>query len=440
LDGAAGGGLGNPEAGRDPPPVEAAADPAPADIDFNVRVNALHGAVQATAINLFNPFLGIDLIRLGGTGLEVGLLSSLPPLAATLSNIAGARWLAARRNPKRAGAGMFAAARLLLLGIALVNLRAGHGATWRPATLVVLVGLLNLPTAVGTLSWQSVLTGLLPPPRRARALARRGIMASLAGVVTALACGFIARRSTGTSGYPWLFALAAGVGMIEVSIFLRFRGNPSIQRYPGTILPAARRLWRNGPYRAYTLCCLPFYLGWLMAWPLFLRFQVSRAHATNLWMGAFAAVNGLAAIVGNLVWTRVGDRLSARLTLPVACLLLSGVPLFYVVAPDLWGILLNNVWGGLVGSGVNLFLLVRLMEVAPPEDRVVAMGVANTVIGAVGVVGPLIGTGLLQLLPMPQIFWVPAALRFSGGLALLLAGIGFARPFRPALRGRSPAA
>lgn len=437
---AAAGGPEEPGVGREPPPAAAPGDPPAADIDFNVRVNALHGAVQATAINLFNPFLGIDLIRLGGDGLEVGLLSSLPPLAATLSNIVGARWLANRRNPKLAGAAMFAVARLLLLLIAVVNLRAGAGASWRPATLVVLVGLLNLPTAVGTLSWQSVLTGLLPGPRRARALARRGVMASLAGVVTALVCGFIARDWTGTAGYPWLFALAAGVGMIEVSIFVRFRGNPPIQRYPATILPAARRLWRNGPYRAYTLCCLPFYLGWLMAWPLFLRFQVTVAHATNLWMGAFAAVNGLAAVVGNLVWTRVGDRLGARRALPVACMLLSGVPLLYVVAPNLWGILANNVWGGLVGSGVNLFLLVRLMEVAPPEDRVVAMGVANTVIGAVGVVGPLIGTGLLQLLPMPQIFWVPATLRFSGGLALLLAGLGSARPFRPTLRGRTRAA
>jgi len=403
--------------------------PSPAEENHNIRINALHGAVQATAINLFNPFLGIDLIRLGGNNLEVGLLSALPPLAATLSNIAGARWLAGRRDPKRAGAAMFAIARLLLLGLALVNwpLIAGGRTAWRPVALIALVGLLGLPTAVGTLAWQAVLTGLLSRLRRAAALGLRGIMVGLAGVATALVCGWWARGWTGTAGYAWLYVLGAAVGLVEVAIFLKFRGSPAIQQYPARILPAARRLWANTPYRAYTLCCLPFYLGWLMAWPLFLRFQVSVAHASNLWMGAFAAVNALAAVIGNLAWSRLGDRLGARLALPVACLLLAGVPLTYVFAPDLWGILLNNVWGGLMGSGVNLFLLVRLMEVAPPEDRVVAMGVANTVIGAVGVIGPLVGIGLLRLWPMPEVFWVPTALRFAGGLTLLGAGVGVAR-------------
>lgn len=263
-------------------------------------------------------------------------------------------------------------------------------------------------------------------------------MTGLAGVATALVCGWWARGWTGTAGYAWLYVLGGAVGLAEVAIFLQFRGSPAIQQYPARILPAARRLWRNAPYRAYTLCCMPFYLGWLMAWPLFLRFQVSDAHATNLWMGAFAAVNALAAVIGNLAWSRGGDRLGARLALPAACLLITGVPLTYVFAPNLWGILLSNIWGGLMGSGVNLFLLVRLMEVAPPEDRVVAMGVANTVIGAVGVLGPLVGIALLRLLPVPGVFWVPAALRFAGGLALLGAGITVA-PRLGATFTRAPA-
>ena len=424
-----------PEGRAEAAPLATSADPRDAEA-FNTRQNAVHGAVQATAINLFNPFLGIDLIRLGGDNLEVGLLSALPPLAATLSNILGARWLAGRRDPLRAGAAMFLAARLLLLGLAAINLTGGGGA-WRPAALILVVGLLNLPAAVGNLSWQSVLTGLLSPGRRARALGLRGIMASVAGVSTALVCGWLARDWHGTAGYAALFTLAAAVGSVEVAVFLRFRGRPAIQRYPASIGTAARRVWRDSHYRAYTLCCLPFYLGWLMAWPLFLRFQVSFAHATNLWMGTFAAVNAMAAVGGNLAWSRVGERIGARFALPVACMLLAGVPLTYTFAPNLVGILFNNVWGGLMGAGVNLFLLMRLMEVSPPEDRVVAMGVANTVIGAVGVVGPLLGIALLRVLPLPAIFWVPTALRFSGGVALLGAGIGMVR-LRGGLLRRAP--
>ena len=37
------------------------------------------GTLQSVGFNLHNPFLGIDLTRLGGAGWEVGLLSALPP-------------------------------------------------------------------------------------------------------------------------------------------------------------------------------------------------------------------------------------------------------------------------------------------------------------------------------------------------------------------------
>ncbi len=413
----------------------------PADVDplrheaANIRLNTLNGTLQSVSLNLYNPFLGIDIIRLGGTGWEVGLLSALPPLGQTLSTIAGARWLGGRANPKRAGALTFAAARLLLLGLAAIHLgiRGGTAAgSWRPLALVSLVALISLPGAVGNLSWQAVLTGLLRPSSRASALAIRGVLASLAGVVVPLAAGWWARSDSGVGAYPWLYCLAALVGLAEAAVFWSMRGNPPVATRREPILPAARRLWADGPYRAYTLCCLPFYLGWLMAWPLFTTYQVRVAHATNLWMAGFTAVNSLAAAVGSALWARFGNRAGARLALPVACLLLTVVPLQYVFAPGLWGIALSNVLGGLFGSGVNLFLLVRLMEVAPVEDRVVAMGVASTVLGAVGVAGPMLGIALAHVLPMPGTFWVPTLLRASGGVALLAAaragGRAIARP------------
>ena len=402
-----------------------------ADEPANVRWNTLNGTLQSVSLNLYNPFLGIDLIRLGGSGWEVGLLSALPPLGQTLSTIAGAHWLGERRNPKQAGAVLFAIARMLLLGLALIHLGMGRAgaqtASWRPLAFVVLIALSSLPAAVGNLSWQAVLTGLLRPSSRASALAARGVLASLAGVAVPLAAGWWARSSTGTGAYTWLYVLAALVGLGEATAFWAMRGNPPVATRRQPILPAARRLWNDPPYRAYTLCCLPFYLGWLMAWPLFTTYQVRVAGATNLWMAVFAAVNSLAAAAGSALWTRVGDRTGARLALPAACMLLAMIPLEYVGSPGLWGIIVNNVLGGFFGAGVNLYLLVRLMEVAPPADRVVAMGVANTIIGAVGVAGPMLGMALVRVLPMPGIFWVPTALRLGGGLALLAAGLAGGR-------------
>ena len=414
---------------RGPAAAPAAPEPAYPNEAYNTRVNTAHGAAQALAINLVNPFLGIDLIRLGASNFEIALLSALPPLAATISNIGGARWLARRPEPKRAGAAMFLTARLAVIGFALLNLGLGPRARpspWRAMAMVVLVGVLNIPNAVGNLSWQALITGLLGSSRRARALASRSMVASLAGVAAVLLAGWWIRTRLDPGAYSWLYLLGALAGVAEVSIFLRLRGNPVVQSLPTHLRPAITRLWRDLPYRAYTLACLPFYFGWLMAWPLFLRYQVTIAHATNLWIGVFTAVNALSAALGNLIWSRIGDRIGPKLALPLAIAGLAGVPLSYSFAPGFWGLVGTNALGGLMGGGVNLLLLVRLMEVAPEADRVVAMGIANTMIGAIGVAGPLLGIVLLRFLPMPQIFVVPAALRLCGGLALLAASATFA--------------
>ncbi len=386
----------------------------------NIAVNPLHGAVQATTINLSNPFLGIDLIHLGGSNFEVALLSSLPQLGTTLTNLLGARWLARRANPKRAGALMFLLARLGIVGFALVNLGIGNKVGHiRSIILILLIGLVNIPAAVGNLCWQSLISGLIGGARRARALARRSTFASLSGVLVASSAGIWLGTHPHLRGYVWVFLLASLVGLVEVSIFLRFRGSPTIQVLPVELGPAVRRLWKNRAFRAYTLACLPFYLGWLMAWPLFLRYQVSIAHATNLWIGIFSAVNGLCVAVGNPFWARIGERVGARWTLPAATMLLAGVPATYTLSPGFYGIVLANALGGFAGAGVTLFLLVRLMEVSPMEERVMAIGTANTLTGLVGVIAPICGVGLLTLLPLWKVLWISAALRFSGGGALL---------------------
>jgi MFS family permease len=414
----------------------------PPDEDWNAAVNTAHGAVQAVGINLYNPFIGINLIRMGGSNLEVGLLSSLPPLASLLSNLIGMRWLARRRNPIAATAALFTLARVMALGLAAVDLLLPHGPIrwWWPATFVAVFGLLNLPNALGNLGWQAVLSGLLSARRRGPALARRLGVASLVGVTVALLAGWWASRRPGVEGYVWLFILAAACGLLEGATFRRFRGRPVIQTLPPHLLGAARRLWHNRPYRVFLLSCLPFYFGWLMAWPLFLKYNVSFNHATNLWMGAYSAVNAVASTAGNALWERLSRRIAVAPALGLSAICLSTVPASYLFHPGLWGVMVPQVLGGLGGGGMNLLLLLRLMEVAPEADRVVAMGVNNAVVGAVGVVGPLVGISLLGFIPIQRVFWVPASLRLLGGFTLLAAAPAVRASLRRHGAGRTASA
>ena len=395
-----------------------AASPTDSDESYNLKVNAWHGAAQNGAISLVNSFIGIDLIRLGGSDFEVGLLSSLPPLASTLSTLVGARVMSRAKRPHRTTMLLFLAARMAFLGFAVINLVRGP---WAPALLVALVGLMNVPQAVANVTWQAWITGLFRDRTRPLAFSRRQMMVSLAGIAVPLMGGVVIATVHGVSGYPGLFITAFLVALVEVWLFSRLRGHPRLQPLPPNFLPAFRRLWADDRFRHYTLASLPFYLGWVMSWPLFLRYQVVVDHASNLWMAILPAANAAFSAVMARVWGRLGDRHPIGVLLPIAIMGLAFVPFVYALGPSLEALLISSFIGGSAGAGVNMFLLLRLMQVTPEGDRIIGMALANTLIGIASVVGPLLATLLATFIPMPGVFWIPFGLRFFGGLMFLLA-------------------
>lgn len=390
----------------------------PPDEPHNVRINALHGAAQNAAQSLVTPFLGIDLIRLGGTDLEIGLLNALPPLATTLSTLLGARWVGARRHARTLTTLLFMAARAAFLALAVVNLLPHR---WAALTLVAIIGLMNVPQAISLVSWQAIITGLLRPTIRGPAMATRTMLASLFGIVAVLLGGWWIARAPGVSGYPELDVAACLLAGLEIFLFTRLRGDPPVQTLPPHLLQASRRLWKRRRFRRHIIATLPFYLGWMMAWPLILRYQVDVAHANNLWIALYTATNALSAAVTSRWWGRIGTRIGPRLALPLSIFGLSFVPLVYWFHPGPPGILVAEMLGGGMGAGVNMMLLLRLMEVTPSGDRILGMGVANTLMGVAGLAGPLLGTALAVVVPIPAVFVIPFLLRLSGAGALYAA-------------------
>ncbi|MCL4520690.1 MAG: MFS transporter [Firmicutes bacterium] len=381
----------------------------------NIRTNTFNGGAQAIALNLVNPFLGIDLVRLGANNFELSLVIALPPLAVITSTLLGAHWIARVKSPHRTAALLYAIARIFPLGLLVVNLLSPS--PWQPVLMVILIGAMNIPIAVANLTWQAIISALFRPQSRNRAVTLRTVATSALGIVTLLGAALIVGQSPGVSGYPWIFGAAFLAGMVEVWWFLRLRGDPPVQTAPPHLLQAARRVWALRDFRRYTLASIPFYFGWQMAQPLFVRYQVSDAHATNAWIAIFSATNALCSTAMSPLWGRFGHRVGPRYALPLATSLLSLVPVVYALNLGLHGILLSNIVGGAFGAGVNMFLLLRLMEVAPEHDRIFAIGMANTLIATASVLGPFVSVVLVHYVPIPAIFWIPAGLRLVGAIA-----------------------
>ncbi|PSR34209.1 MAG: MFS transporter [Sulfobacillus benefaciens] len=385
---------------------------------YNQKINTWNGIFKAMALRLVNPFLGINLIRLGAPNIDLGILDAVPSIAGGVVALLGTPWLSKRRDPHRTTMHLFLLARGFYLVFALIDVLAkgpGVAATWMLLAIVAM----DMPSALATLSWQSMTTQMFSARTRVTAVMWRQWGMNLVGLVTVIIGGVAISSDPSVHGYIVLYTVAAIFGFVEVTIYRKFRVTGMAPVVPGNWVEVVPRLMKQMPFRRFVIAGVLFYFGWLMLWPVALRYQVSDVHATNGWMAIYSATNAISTMVALPIWRKMSQKTSAGQLLAIAAGLMAITPFIYSFSPSLQGIIFANITGGLAGAGLNLLLFVRLMEVVPEEDRLLAVGANTAMTGLAGAAGALSGVALLAFGPVA----LPAAL--STGIRILGAGLFF---------------
>jgi MFS family permease len=101
-------------------------------------------------------------------------------------------------------------------------------------------------------------------------------------------------------------------------------------------------------------------------------------------------------------------------------------PLVYLVAPNVWVLLLAAAIDGVVTAGIDLLWMFAIMEMAPRQEIAAYTALYNTSVGIRGTTMPFLSGFLLQFIPVRAIF----------GLAMgsILVSIWLARRLRNTLR------
>lgn len=365
------------------------------DEPHNQRVNLWNGVLKAISIRLVNPYLGINIVRLGAPNLFLGMMVAVPFLAQGLAALVGLTGWAPQLDRPRGGTWWFLGARLGVLALAVID---GTGGSALAFLVVVVV--INLPAAVGTIAWQTLLSRVLSPAGRAAAVLRRQWAMNAVGLLVLLGGGWVMGNAPGVQAYARLDGVAALVGVAEVAVYRRFRAGSAADPPRRSWGEVGGRLAALPAYRRFVGAAATFYVGWLLLWPVSLRYQVSVVQATNAWMAAWVAASTVATMIGLPVWQRCQRRLAVAQLLPVAAGLMMAVPIGYALAPSRMAIVGWSAMGGLAGAGFNWLVFVRLLEVVPAADRVAAVslyGVATNLAGGAGALLAVAGMGPLGI-------------------------------------------
>jgi MFS family permease len=408
------------------------------------RDSILNGSFAALTLNILSTFAPLLLLdSLHGTRQQVALLNSLPALVSVGSFLLAAVWLGHVKSLRRVVIWSAAIARFMVVLLAGVGFLPASIAAW---AMVGLYALLNFPAALAGVSWQSLISAIIPAERRAAFFAERNRVVSIAGMGITIVAGGVLQFFPPADAAPYQVALAACAIFGALEIYYLTRHPDAVIVRPPKLAAAWRENFQVTDFRRYLWVATIFTFAWQSAWPLYTIYQIRFVHATALWLALFSVASAITSIVTYHWWGRQSLRLGIGPTLVVAAIGLGLSPFITVLVANLWWLVLTNLFTGIFLSGVTLLMFNQLLQVAPDQQRNSMLGLYNLALGIVGAVAPEFGVLVLHLLHMGMAMVVMSVLRIGTGLGFVIGAesgslkgwVAWTRSFRwPPMRRRS---
>jgi len=246
--------------------------------------------------------------------------------------------------------------------------------------------------------WQELIARCFPVERRGRFFGISFFIGALAG---ALAAGFSVQLLAGFD-YPINFAIsfAMAAGFITISWISIAQTREPVQRSTAPER-STRQYWSELPkiverdvnYRHFLISRLLLALSGM-------GITFITVSAVQDWeigdgtVGIYTALMLAGQMVGNLVLGFLADRHGHKLSLEIAAFLTFVAFVLAWQAPAVeWYYLVFFLVGIAQGATIVSGILV-IMEFSPPDKRPTYAGIANTSVGVVSMIGPLIGAWL----------------------------------------------
>jgi MFS family permease len=406
----------------------------------NIRCLYRQTVWQGVIIAVITTFLPIFVVRAGASNLEVGLVTSLPALVAILLSIPAAGFVAARQNLVRLVIATMLGVWLCSIAITLLpSVLAGGTAAYVPLGIIVISGLSAAFSAASNPAWTAVLADTISPRRRPVVNGQRWAMLSLVGAATALFAGWYLDAVSFPLGYQSLIIGATLAGLVSLyyidQLEMTTTGPEATPHLPKSLwrsFAGVPAMFRSQPaFTRYVGTMFVYRLGIALPAALFPIFWVDDLRSSDALIGFRAMAAQATLVVSYTLWGRAASRNGHRSVLLLCGLGTALYPALTGFVPSpFWLIPVAIVWGFFAG-GVDVSLFEGLIEVIPPDQRVVYSAINTSFVNLTILVGPLLGIALAGLIGARATFGLAGIVCAIG--ALLYASLVSARAPAPTL-------
>jgi MFS family permease len=373
---------------------------------------------------LASSFLSVFVLRLGGSNVLIGLLTSLPALITILWLIPAGRIIERQRSHLRVVLVSGVLMRLAYLLVALVPL---VFVAFRAEAVVAVVVLGTIPASMSMVAFSVMLAEVVPVQRRARVVGLRNFLVSVSSTLAVLIGGWFLELTPFPANFQWLFAVGflTSLGSIYYLSRLKVPDAPvppspvAAPRMPlaTRLLGHLRMLWGHQPFARFALCSFAYHWGLYLTIPLYSIYWVRYLHASDSWIGFIGMVLGAVTALAYPFWGHQASRRGSRKVLLVSALAGTLYPILTGLSPSVEPLLIAAVVGGIASAGFGLSLFNRLLEVTPDQRRPSFLAAYNVLINVAVFVAPMIGTVLIDSIGIVNALVLGGLLRFVGFLA-----------------------
>lgn len=353
----------------------------------NIKYNIAEGGVYISSSAFVSPQTVVPalLARLGGTNIEIGMVSVLTYVGLYIPQLFAARYVEALpwKKPWSISFGTAQRFVVLLMGL-LVLFFGGSGSSWILAIFLFLFFMNSVIAGVTTPGWFDMFAKLTSPKKRGRLV---GIRNSLGGL-GAFIGGFVLTWLLATFAFPVNYAvgffIAFVLQMTSIVIQARFiEKDPSPVREVRSLssylneLPALLR--QNKQFTKF-LIASAFLIIAMVPSGFFTVYVLRDFHAGESIVGqytlAMVAIQVVSAVAIGFITDRWGNKVSLLIT--SASMLLASS--WAMVAPSPGWFTLVYVFFGITLGAEMMVRFNMAIEYCPPQLRSMFIGLMNTIL------------------------------------------------------------
>jgi MFS family permease len=398
-------------------------------IPIEYRSNFLHlyldigwfGVLSGSAIN----FLNIYAIRIGATGLQIGLIGAMSAVVSLFLAIPAGRWL----QTQHTGRAIFWTSVFYRLGflplIFLPSLFPEQTQVWAIIIMTFLMAIPLTPLGVG---FNALFAEAVPDEYRAHVAGIRNIVLSIAFMGTSLLSGYLLDQVAFPIGYQIVFGIGFfGAAMSSLHIFFirpLQTNTPSDLSQPqaASIKPGASPLrldiWQTR-FRNILLGLFAYHLAQYLALPVFPLYNVHILKLNDNHIGIGTAIFYLTVLLGSTQLHRLVHRLGNKKVTGLGVAGMASYPFILAFSHQVWQYYAVSFLGGFVWALAGGAFANYMLEHIPPHDRPSHLAWYNIILNAAVLIGSLGGPVIADIMGLSSALILFAVLRLFSGIFIL---------------------